>query len=118
MENETYRLTFFLNATHIVTIDGKDSSIHPHTFEINCFIKSQKFTAFEIMENSINQILNQLNNQYLNELEAFKNIVPTLENLTRLLYRAISANLGSVGCKLVELEVAESPVRTFIIKEN
>ena len=118
MENETYRLTFFLNATHAVIIDGKRSSVHPHTFEINCHVRSRKFVAFEIMEDNINQILNQLNNQYLNELEAFKNIVPTLENLTRLLYRAISANLGSVGCKLVELEVAESPVRTFIIKEN
>lgn len=45
MENETYRLTFFLNATHMVVIDGKSSSIHPHTFEINCFIKSKKIIA-------------------------------------------------------------------------
>lgn len=116
MESETYRLTFFINATHMVVMDGKSSSIHPHTFEINCFIKSQKIIAFEIMEDNINQILNQLNNQYLNKLEAFQNTVPTLENLTRLLYRAISANLKSVGCRLVKIEVSESPVRTFMIE--
>lgn len=68
------------------------------------------------MEDNINQILNQLNNQYLNGLEAFQNIIPTLENLTRLLYRAMSANLKSVSCRLVKLEVSESPVRTFMIE--
>ena len=117
MENETYRLTFFLNATHAVIIDGKRSSVHPHTFEINCHVRSRKFVAFDIMEDNINQILNQLNNQYLNELEAFQNTVPTLENLTRLLYRAINVNLESVGCRLIKLEVSESPVRSFIIEQ-
>lgn len=63
MTNEQYTLTFFLNATHKVVIDGKESSQHPHTFEIECDIDAEKFTEFEIMENNINSVLNQLNDQ-------------------------------------------------------
>lgn len=110
-----YKLTFFLNATHTVIIDNKKSSRHPHTFEITCFIKNKQFIAFEIMEDNINQILNQLNNHYLNELEAFKNRNPTLENITRLLYKVITINLKLINCDLVKIEVAESPVRSFVI---
>lgn len=84
--------------------------------KLTALLKAKKIIAFEIMEDNINQILNQLNNQYLNGLEAFQNIIPTLENLTRLLYRAMSANLKSVSCRLVKLEVSESPVRTFMIE--
>lgn len=89
-----------------------------YLLHFNCKFVSKKIIAFEIMEDNINQILNQLNNQYLNKLEAFQNTVPSLENLTRLLYRAISANLKSVGCRLVKIEVSESPVRTFMIEEE
>lgn len=115
MTNETYKLTFFLNASHMVTIDGKNSSRHPHTFEITCFIKSKRFTKFEDIENNVNQILSQLNNSYLNELKAFQELNPTLEYIARLLHKVIGINLESINCNLEKIEVAESPVRSFII---
>ncbi|MBU3830112.1 MAG: 6-carboxytetrahydropterin synthase [Candidatus Limosilactobacillus merdavium] len=115
MENELYKLSFFVNASHMVNINGKLSSKHPHTFEIVCYIKSKGFVAFEEMENNINQILNQLNNHYLNELDAFKEKNPTLENISRLLFKVIGINLESIRCNLVRIEVSESPVRSFVI---
>lgn len=116
MTNEQYTLTFFLNATHKVVIDGKESSQHPHTFEIECDIDAEKFTEFEIMENNINSVLNQLNDQYLNDLESFKNQSPTLENISRFLFTTISSNLATINCHLLKIKVAESPVRAFTIK--
>lgn len=118
MESEQYQLTFFVNATHMVIINGKHSSRHPHTFEISCFIKTKRFIEFEKIENNINQIINQLNNYYLNDLEAFKDKQPTLENITRFLYKIISINLKSIGCQLTKIKVAESPVRAFIIEDG
>lgn len=116
MTNEQYQLTFFINATHTVTLSGKRSSHHPHTFEIVCFVKASQLIEFEKLENNINQVLNQLNNQDLNQLQPFKAQVPTLENITRFLYKVITINLRSLGCQLNKIRVAESPTRAFIVE--
>lgn len=115
MTSETYRLTFFVNATHTVTINGTASSHHPHTFEINCYIRSSQFIPFEEMENQVNNVLTPINNANLNELSVFKERVPTLENITRYLNAEITQALKELGCTLVQIEVAESPVGSFII---
>lgn len=116
-ENEEYRLSFFVNATHQVRIDGKISSKHPHTFEITCYIRAKKLVAFEAMEENVNQALNQLNDQYLNALPVFKGKNPTLENIGRTLFKVVEANLSGLECNLTKLIISESPVRSFIIGE-
>lgn len=117
MLKEEYKLTFFLNATHQVNIKNINSTKHPHSYEIVCYITNIQFIPFEEMENNVNQVLNELHNQYLNQLSIFKKMNPTLENLGRVLFRSISANLARIDCNLTKLSIAESPVRMFIINQ-
>lgn len=58
-ESAAWKVDYF--SDELVTIDGKSSSKHPHTFEVTCYIQTKGFIAFEFIENKINQILNQLN---------------------------------------------------------
>ncbi|MGM9892535.1 6-carboxytetrahydropterin synthase [Limosilactobacillus sp.] len=116
MKKSSYKLSFFLNASHIVQVDGSTTSRHPHTFSITCQITTTAFKKFGEMEDCVNQVLNQLNNSFLNEVPPFDQLNPTLENLTTYLFDQISAQLTKIGYHLSRLEVAESPVRAYCIE--
>ena len=116
MKSSSYKLSFFLNASHIVRVDHNMTSRHPHTFSITCWVKATEFKRFGEMEDCVNQVINQLNNSFLNEIPPFNKLNPTLENLTNYLFDQISAQLSKIDCHLTRLEVAESPVRSYCIE--
>lgn len=65
--------------------------------------------------NLILQSAKKFNNQFLNEVEPFTKVNPTLENLTDYLFNRFGEELNKLNCSLDEISVSESPMRTYQI---
>ncbi|MEK3560711.1 6-carboxytetrahydropterin synthase, partial [Lactobacillus crispatus] len=61
------------------------------------------------------EIIKKFNNQFLNEVEPFTKVNPTLENLTDYLFNRFGEELNKLNCSLDEISVSESPMRTYQI---
>ena len=63
---------------------------------------------FKLMKNAANEVGDQLDHRYLNDLEPFKKINPTAENIAAYMYKEISARLNSDTVKVTALTIWET----------
>lgn len=111
----SYKFKFFLNASHAVRWENGTGEAHPHTYEITCEVELPTFLRFDKIEEQINQVLTPLEGQFLNELGEFEKVNPTLEELTRHLFEQIERKVAELDCKLIRIEVGESPTRYYCL---
>ena len=111
----SYKFKFFVNASHAIRWQEGMGEAHPHTYELICEVSLAKFLKFNEVEEQIHQVLDPLEGQFLNDLPAFKETNPTLEELTRYLFNQIDAKVTDIGCQLLRIEVGESPTRYFCL---
>ena len=113
-----YQLTFFLNATHSVKLQQKLFSEHPHTYEIKCWVVTKSQDWSEEISKKIQEIIDRLDNHFLNQLDDFNKLNPTLENLTKYLFKEISHQLNEEEYRLTKIKVADSPLRFYFINAD
>lgn len=114
-----YKFKFYINARHSVSFDGVKSEIHPHTWETVIFIKvkSNNFINFTKIEKYFEKYFDQFEGKYLNDLEYFNGVQPTMENIGKRIFSDINGSLNSNRLILSQLEISENPTRTYIIKQ-
>ena len=113
-----YRYKFYLNANHFVVIGGRKGAPHSHCFEITVEIASvagHETVACESIEKTVEQLLDPYQNNLLNDVEPFHEIVPTLENICGYFKDEISKRLLHMNWVLMFIEVSETPSRSFIL---
>lgn len=112
-----YKYKFYLNATHAIYIEGKCGTIHPHTWEIIIHtVKVQDdFVQFNEVEEAIEKYLEQYQNRYINEINPFNILNPTLEHITKFLLNQLQEILNAIGWVIFTIEVSETPTRSYII---
>lgn len=112
-----YIFTTYLNASHAIRWSKGIGQAHPHTYEIrySFHINNDKLIRFNEIENKIAEIIKKFNNQFLNEVEPFTKVNPTLENLTDYLFNRFGEELNKLNCSLDEISISESPMRTYQI---
>jgi 6-pyruvoyltetrahydropterin/6-carboxytetrahydropterin synthase len=112
-----YKFKFYLNASHSIYIDGLFGQRHPHTWEISIQILKMRdeFIAFDSLEKEIESFLDKYQNKYLNDLEPFNSLNPTLENVCKYLRNEFRKLLNRQSWLLLLIEVAETPTRSYII---
>lgn len=117
MRYSQYKFNFYLNASHAIYINGALGESHPHTWEIVLkAVKSQKgFMLFQEVEKKIEEFLNPFQNKFLNDFEDFKEMNPTLENLTAYILEQLDKILEPVGWIVFYIEISETPTRSYII---
>ncbi|MBQ7925057.1 MAG: 6-carboxytetrahydropterin synthase, partial [Lachnospiraceae bacterium] len=69
-------------------------------------------------EQAIKQYLLKYRGKYLNELDEFQEMLPTIENICEVLYKAIGQIVHRHGTRLVQIEVGDSPVALYAIGER
>lgn len=113
----SYKLKSYLNASHAMRWKDGEGERHNHTYEINCqvVVEEKGMIRFDIVEGVIGRVVDQLSGAFLNEIPPFDEIEPSLENLTEYLFKTIGEQLTENNCKLVHLEVGESPTRFYCI---
>lgn len=98
--------------------NGKSSNVHPHTWEVAVSFGSDtadtvNFTEFE---KELEKYFLNYEGKYLNELDAFKGINPTMENIGKRLYGDIKELVDGKNLSFERVEISENPTRTYIIE--
>lgn len=114
-----YKFKFYINARHSVVFNEVQSHMHPHTWEtvINLEVKQSSFINFTQFENILEKYFDEYEDRYLNDLEYFKNMNPTMENLGKKIYTDITILLKNYNLDLSKIEISENPTRTYIIEK-
>ncbi|BBF42941.1 6-pyruvoyl-tetrahydropterin synthase related protein [Lachnospiraceae bacterium KM106-2] len=118
MKNEKYRFKFYLNASHAISINGFLGKSHPHTWEIaiDAIKLKESFIQFNQVEDKMESFLADYQDRFLNEIDPFTTINPTLENTCEYFMDEFSIRLNQLGWKLLAIEMSETPTRSYVIE--
>lgn len=117
MRYNQYRFKFYLNASHSIYLNGVLGQEHPHTWEItlNTIKLKDNFIIFNDIEKSIEKYLGKYQDSYLNKVEPFITLNPTLENICQYFKNEFQSLLLENGWLLLSMEISETPTRSYII---
>ncbi len=117
MRYKQYKFKFYLNARHAIYMDGKLGQSHPHTWEIvlNVLKGSNQFVQFHTLEEKVEQFMERYQDQYLNEVEPFDRLNPTLENCCEYFKEQLVEILNKEGWIFLMMEMSETPSRSYVI---
>ena len=113
MYEVTIRKSF--SAAHLLKeIGGKCEELHGHNFLVEVSVASESLNDegllidFRVVKKWTDETLEQLDHKYLNEIDYFKNINPSSEQLARFLYDRISEKSRQGNVTLSRVTVWES----------
>lgn len=112
-----YKYKFYLNLNHSITINGKQGEVHPHTWElmVDMATTDEQFREFSQIEKKLEQLLEKYQDRYINNIEPFQQINPTIENAGEVFALEIRKSIEEEGWMLLSFEISETPSRTYII---
>ena len=112
-----YKYKFYVNLNHSITINGKQGEVHPHTWELMVDIATtdEQFREFSQIEKKLEQLLEKYQDKYINSIEPFQKINPTIEKAGEVFAREIRKSIEEEGWMLLIFEISETPSRTYII---
>lgn len=122
-----YELTIsvdFEAAHRIVDYPGKCNRLHGHNWTVEVTVAGQKLNNlgmlidFKELKAEVNQVINQFDHIYLNELEAFQMENPTAENLARYIYNGLKERPALAACVIRSVRVWESPRSAVTYREG
>ncbi len=103
------------SAAHLIReIGGKCESLHGHNFLVEVSVAAESLNEegllidFRVVKRWTEEILDQLDHKYLNELEYFKNMNPSSEQIARFLYDRIDEKARQAKTRLSRVTVWES----------
>jgi 6-pyruvoyltetrahydropterin/6-carboxytetrahydropterin synthase len=103
------------SAAHLLKeIGGKCEELHGHNFLVEVTVVSESLNSegllidFRVVKRWTDEVLEQLDHKYLNDIEYFKNINPSSEQLARYLYDRISEKSQQTNATLSRITVWES----------
>ena len=113
----TYKLKFYLNASHFIVTSNTKGETHSHCFELilNVIPMRSDEIRFYLLEKYVDDILKPYQNKVINEVPPFNRINPTVENLCRAFSDMIKAKIAEHNALVVSVQLSETPTRSFII---
>ncbi len=111
-----YHVTF--NAMHNMDIQNPKHT-HAHTFRVGMYVikDGDDNPEFLSTENILNHYFARYQGISVNNLHAFKDVVPTIENMCEVIYWELKPIFAENGMRLLFLELGDSPIATFRIGE-
>ncbi len=117
MRYSQYKFKFYLNASHAIYIDGHIGEKHPHTWEITINVLKEKseFIQFSSLEKKIENWMKRYQDKFLNEIDPFDKVNPTMENCCDYMKEVLKEILHSEGWILLSIEMSETPTRSYVV---
>ncbi len=106
------------DAAHMIrSYPGKCAQLHGHSWAVEVVIQGRKLNElgmlvdFSFLKKEVNNIIEQLDHQYLNELPHFDETNPTSEHLAQLIFNELKAPVEGLedDLKLYKVVIWESP---------
>ncbi len=116
--------THFSSAHKLNGYEGACKNLHGHNWKVRLGIKCYKVDDigmtidYGIVKKILNEIVNELDHQYLNDLPYFTKNNPTSENIAKYLYNQVKGEINSEYCKIAELEIWESDKTSMVYFEE
>ncbi len=107
-------VTEFASAHTLRGYPGACSRMHGHNWKVELeAVASQLDNVgmgidFKIMKQAAHAVGDELDHRYLNDLEPFKKINPTAENIAAYMYKTISERINSDSIKVIALTLWET----------
>ena len=113
--------THFSSAHHLEKYPGNCSRLHGHNwkiiliFQINQLDELGMGYDFKELKNKVETVMKYYDHQYLNELDEFKEVNPTAENIAESIFIKIN-QLKLENIEIYEVEVFESEKYSIIYR--
>ena len=91
---------------------GKCKDLHGHTWKVEVFLQKEQLNAigmvedFALLKKQFKAFLERLDHKCLNELDYFKEVNPTAENIAKYIYEEFQKETKDL--KVVKVQVWES----------
>lgn len=90
--------------------------MHAHSFRVTAYIRSKSSQMrYNDCEQAVAQYLNNYEGIRLNDLKAFKERIPTIENMCFTFYEDLKEIVKEYEAQLIRLELGDSPVASFAV---
>ncbi len=112
-----YELTVeaeFSSAHSIRGYEGGCESLHGHNWRVEVFVRSARLDTlgmvvdFRTLKARVRALVKDLDHRLLNEVPPFDDINPTAENISRHIYKGLSAELEKESVQVSMVRVWES----------
>ncbi|MDI6852845.1 MAG: 6-carboxytetrahydropterin synthase QueD [Deltaproteobacteria bacterium] len=106
--------TQFAAAHRLDNFYGKCEALHGHNWKVEVYLLGEQLDEagllkdFGVIKARTNDILQEVDHKFLNELPAFKDQNPSSENLARYLFERLSAALNDGGIRVSKVSIWES----------
>ena len=113
MYEVTIRKTF--SAAHILKeIGGKCEEMRGHNFIVEVTVAGPSLNSedllidFRVLKGWTNEVLEEMDHKYLNDVECFKGMNPSSEQVARYIYNRLAEKAASLKLTLAQITVWES----------
>ncbi len=114
-----YVSRYYLNASH--SFHGSRETAHSHTFTIVLYVgkrKEETESPMEIVDQYAEEMIKELEGQYLNELPAFCNTEAGIEDIGNYLYETLKVKYRSTNFSLYQLDIADNPLSIYRVADR
>ena len=107
-------VTHFAAAHQLAMVAKKCENLHGHNWKVEVCVGGDRLNDtgvlidFGILKSHLNQIMQQLDHRFLNELDLFDNGVPSSENIAVFIARAMQTKLNDTGIQVTRVTTWES----------
>jgi len=107
-------ITQFGAAHQLKDTGGECENLHGHNWKIEVFVKGERLDGngllvdFKVIKNETKEIIDKLDHKYLNELAWFREMNPTSENISRLIYELLSKKINNKDIRVSRVTTWES----------
>jgi len=104
----------FAAAHQLREFEGGCEKLHGHNWKIEVYICGERLgkdgllVDFRVVKAATRKALGELDHKFLNELESFKSINPSSENIARLIFKILSDELSGEGVTVSKVTAWES----------
>jgi 6-pyruvoyltetrahydropterin/6-carboxytetrahydropterin synthase len=104
----------FAAAHQLREYEGKCENLHGHNWKVEVYVTGNKLEKngllidFKLIKDATKKVLNELDHGFLNELDAFKTINPSSENIARHIFTALSREVNTERIKVSRVTTWES----------
>jgi 6-pyruvoyltetrahydropterin/6-carboxytetrahydropterin synthase len=95
--------------------EGNCERVHGHNWTVEIFVRCLRLNEigigidFRDVKKSLGRVVEKLDHHHLNDLNVFKELNPTSENVARFIYRELGTLLNSGAVKVSKVKVSETP---------
>ena len=104
----------FAAAHQLREYEGGCEKLHGHNWKVEVYVVGEKLGEdgllidFRLIKRAAKEVIDSLDHAFLNELDAFKEINPSSENIARFIFESLSKTLNDKKVRVSKVSAWES----------